>query len=79
MLETHTLPAMRQYIIQSLWQWHLHQDPPPLPTHDAFGLFTTISAQTSIGWQNFVDGFLVREWKMVQDEYYKWLNMRCTG
>jgi hypothetical protein len=78
MLETHTLPSMRHYIILRLLRWRLNQHPPPLPSYDEFGLFHAISEQTSIGW-NFLDGFVTTEWKTVQDEYYKWLDMRRTG
>jgi hypothetical protein len=38
-----------------------------------------ILAQTKIGWQIFLDGFVAHQWDVVQSEYYKQTHSQCSS
>eukprot|EP00978_Attheya_sp_CCMP212_P023145 scaffold70199_cov28-Attheya_sp.AAC.1 len=50
--------------------WRKRRPPPSLSLYHSC-LQSALRAQSRIGWQNFLDGFLATEWEFVQANYYE--------
>ena len=76
--QSHTLPALREFICNKLLKWKRGEDLqvdcslPPL-------LFQAIQEQSLIGWHAFLEGRASKLWASVQQGHYESLGKRNTG
>jgi hypothetical protein len=54
------------------------------PTHDpiqtnSVGLQDAIQSQDAIGWDNFFEGCIAKDWEQAQDTNYKWCCSRKSA
>ena len=61
-------PNLTKLIYDSLRSW---RDSTPLPSFNTsdITLNQAILKQDAIGWQSFLDGFMVREWRIIQSQF----------
>mgnify|MGYP003519673277 CR=1 FL=1 len=78
MEETQTAPEIRAVIKTRMSQWSDGRPMPPIQTNTA-GLQDALHAQDAIGWDNFFEGCIAKEWEQVQDAHYKWCRSRKSG
>jgi hypothetical protein len=46
---------------------------------NSVGLQDAIQSQDAIGWDNFFEGCLAKDWEQAQDAYYKWYRSRKSA
>jgi hypothetical protein len=73
-----TMPDLQHTILSHLSSWHQNEDP-PIPQYHWPGVNDLIAAQGNIGWHNFIEGGVLKDWEAKQAEYYLWLKRKNTG
>ena len=71
MTDNNAEPDMQEIIIKSLQSWRNWTTPPPSPGSDQVTLIQAMAEQNSIGWHNFIDGFISKQWTILQRQYLK--------
>jgi hypothetical protein len=79
MEEVHpTDPGIRTAIETHLFKWSDNLPMLPIQT-DSVGLQNAIQHQDAIGWNNFFEGCITKDWEQAQDDYYKWCRSRKSA
>jgi hypothetical protein len=78
MEDVQTATDINQAITTRLTQWsaQLPFTPIPLLTEDTQA---AVAAQDDIGWDNFFEGRVAKDWEYAQDSHYKWCKSRRSG
>jgi hypothetical protein len=76
-----TDPVIHHHLISVLSIWRSHNKPPfPYPcilTKRKY--YEAFKEQESIGWQQFMEGLLTRQWSVLQHQYYQSIQSRRSG
>jgi hypothetical protein len=71
-------PEIQSAIITHLTQCLHSQPPTPLPVNSAL-VQAAIDIQNDIGWKNFFEGCVAKEWEHTQIIYYEWCRSKKSG
>jgi hypothetical protein len=74
----HTQQELHIGIITSLTAWYTYGTTPTV-TSDWPGVTRTLQEQEAMGWNKFVDGFIVESWLEMQQSYLEFINEKTTG
>jgi hypothetical protein len=78
MEEVQTDPEIRTAIVTRLVQWADNLPMLPIQT-DSVVLQDAIQHQDDIGWDNFFEGRIAKDWEQAQEAYYKWCRSRKSA
>ena len=73
-----TDPEIQSAIITNLTQCLNGQPPTPI-TETSQGVHAAIDIQNDIGWENFFEGCIAKEWEYTQIVYYEWCRSKKSG
>ena len=73
-----TMPDLQLAILRHLQAWRDDSDP-QRPQYTWPGVNDLVTAQSKIGWRNFLEGGVLKDWAAKQQEYYLWLARKNTG
>ena len=75
--DTDTCPRIRTAVPEALTKWRSLQ-PQDWSSHDP-DIVEALQAQTTIGWQDWIEGLLAKHWRILQQHHYNLNDSQRTG
>jgi hypothetical protein len=73
-----TQPDIKAALLDRLTQW-ANNLPPTSSTTYSTSIHAALQIQDAIGWDNFFEGCIAKNWEEIQQSYYTWCRSHKTG